>query len=247
MLVESALLFVIGFLAGAINTLAGGGSLLTLPALIFLGLPPHVANATNRIGVFFNAVFAVRGFQSKGYKADRYALYLGLFSLLGAFLGSLIAVDIKGETFNKVLATVIVMVVAFMLFGKQTSIGRPERHEPRHKLWAYLSFFLIGIYGGFIQAGVGYLIMAALSFIHHLPMVKINLIKAFVVVVYTIAALGVFLYNDLIDWPLGLALALGMSAGGWVTSRWSVGIKEKFIRYFVMLTAIAFAIKLFID
>lgn len=241
---EIALLFVVGFLAGIINTLAGGGSLLTLPTLIFFGLPPTVANATNRIGVFFNAIFAVRGFQSKGYKPNRYALYLGLFSLVGAFLGSLIAIDIKGETFNKILAGVIVMVVAYMIFGTKTAVGSDEITSGKHKIWGYISFFFIGIYGGFIQAGVGYLIMASLSFIHHMPIVKINLIKAFVVVIYTLAALGVFLYNDLIDWKLGIALAVGMSLGGWHTSRWSTKVNEKYIRYFVMVTAIGFAIKL---
>lgn len=241
---EVLLLFIIGFTAGLINTLAGGGSLLTLPALIFYGLPPTVANATNRIGVFFNAVFAVRGFQSKGYQPNRYAFYLGLISLIGAFLGSLVAVDVKGETFNKILAGVIVIIVAYMLFGKKTAIGNTERMSGKHKVWGYFSFFVVGLYGGFIQAGVGYLIMASLSLIHHMPLVKVNLIKAFVVVIYTFAAMGVFLYNDLIDWKLGLTLAVGMSFGGWFTSRWSTGINEKYVRYFVMVTAVGFAIKL---
>lgn len=239
------LLFTIGIAAGAINTLAGGGSLLTLPTLIFLGLPPTVANATNRIGVIFNAFFSWRGFQSKGVKADKYAVFLGLVGLIGAYLGSLIAVDIKGDLFNKILASVIVLIVAYMLFGGKHKVDVKEIMTQKSKTFGFISFFLIGIYGGFIQAGVGYLIMASLSFIHHMSIIRINMIKALVVLIYTFSALAVFIFNDLIDWELGLSLAVGMSLGGWLTSRWSVSVNEKYIKYFVMVTAIGFAIKLF--
>ncbi len=244
-LLNVLILFGVGFAAGIINTLAGGGSLLTLPTLIFLGLPPTVANATNRIGVIFNSFFAWQGYRSKGLKADKYALVLGLVSLVGAYLGSLIAIDINGELFNKILAGVIVIIVAYMLFGKSVKAGDVEIHTPRSRIFGFISFFIIGIYGGFLQAGVGYLIMASLSFIHNMSIVKVNLIKAFVVVIYTISALAVFIYNDLINWSLGIALAIGMSVGGWLTSRWSVSVNEKYVKYFVMITAIGFAVKLF--
>ena len=109
----------------------------------------------------------------------------------------------------------------------------------------FITFFFIGIYGGFIQAGVGYLIIASMSFIHNYGMVKINMIKSLTVLIYTLSALGVFIYSGLINWELGLALAAGNGAGGWLPSRWSTKVNEKYIRYFVMVTAIAFAIKLF--
>jgi uncharacterized protein len=239
------LLFGIGLVAGVINTLAGGGSLLTLPALIFLGLPPNVANATNRIGVFFNGLLSWRGYQSKGVKTEPYDLWLGVTSFIGAILGSYIAVDIKGETFNKILAAVIVFIVAYMVFGKSINTGQGTRTDKKSRIIGLITFFFIGIYGGFIQAGVGYLIIASLSFIHHFGMVKINLIKSLTVLIFTFSALGIFIYSGLINWELGIALAAGNGAGGWLTSRWSTNINEKYIRYFVMLTAIAFAIKLF--
>jgi uncharacterized protein len=239
------LLFGIGLVAGVINTLAGGGSLLTLPALIFLGLPPNVANATNRIGVLFNGLLSWQGYQSKGVKTEPYDLWLGVTSFIGAILGSYIAVDIKGETFNKILAAVIVFIVAYMVFGKSINRGQGVRTDKKSKITGLITFFFIGIYGGFIQAGVGYLIIASLSFIHHFGMVKINLIKSLTVLIFTFSALGIFIYSGLINWELGIALAAGNGVGGWLTSRWSTNINEKYIRYFVMLTAIAFAIKLF--
>ncbi len=242
---EILLLLGIGFLAGIINTLAGGGSLLTLPLLIFLGLPPNVANATNRIGVFFNAFFAMRGFKSKGVDIGPYGIWLGVVALFGAALGSFIAVDINGDTFNKILAILIVFIIAYMVFDNKKTGSGYEKMDAKSKIIGYVVFFGIGVYGGFIQAGVGYLIMSSLSFIHNFSIIKINMIKALSVVIYTLSALGIFIFYDLINWELGIALAVGMSLGGWLTSRWSTKINDKYLRYFVMVTAFAFAIKLF--
>lgn len=241
---ELLLLFVVGLAAGVINTLAGGGSMLTLPALIFLGLPPTVANATSRLGVILNAFLALQGYRSKGLRFNTYSLWLGFTALLGAIIGTLIAVDIDGETFNRILALVIILIIAYMVFGRSKKEGEGEVVTKKSKVIGLITFFFIGIYGGFIQAGVGYLIISALSFIHHMGIVKINMIKSITVLIYSFSAISIFLYYDLINWPLGLALAAGNGAGGWFTSRWSVGIDEKWIKYFVMLTAIGFAIKL---
>ena len=245
MITDILLLFAVGLAAGVINTLAGGGSLLTLPALISLGLPPNVANGTNRIGIFFNSVFAIQGFKAKGVKIDRYSYYLGISAFIGAIIGSMIAVDIKGETFNRILAGVIVMIVAYMLFGPKNKGGVEERTDRKSQIAGVIAFFFVGIYGGFIQAGVGYVIMASLTFINRFSLLRTNIAKVVVVLIYTLASLGVFIYEGLINWELGIALAVGNSTGGYLTSRWSVGKGEKWVRYFVMATAIAFAIKLF--
>jgi len=242
---EILILFGVGFLAGIINTLAGGGSLLTLPLLIFLGLPPNVANATNRIGVWFNAFFAMRGFKSKGVDIGAYGIWLGVVALFGAALGSFIAVDIKGETFNKILAILIIFIIGYMVFGNKKAGTGYEKMDTKSKILGFIAFFGIGVYGGFIQAGVGYLIMSSLAFIHRFDMVKINMIKALSVVIYTLSAIGIFIFYDLINWELGIALAIGSSLGGWLTSRWSTKINDKYLRYFVMITAFAFAVKLF--
>lgn len=239
------LLFGVGLIAGVINTLAGGGSLLTLPVLIFLGLSPNVANATNRIGVFFNGVFAIRGYKSKGLEITQYSYWLGIAAFPGAFLGAILAAKIQGELFNKILAGVILIVVAYMLFGPKSFGENAERTDRKSNMIGLIVFFFIGLYGGFIQAGVGYLIMASLSLINRYTLLKTNAAKAVSVLIYTLASLIVFIYYDIINWELGIALAVGSALGGWLTSRWSVGANEKWIRYFVMVTAIAFAVKLF--
>ena len=115
-ILQYGLLIIVGMLAGVINTLAGGGSLLTLPVLIFMGLPPNVANATNRIGIAFQALIGTAGYRSKGVSNFPFNIYLGISALIGSLIGAQIAVDIEGETFNKLLAIIMLFVVAVIVF-----------------------------------------------------------------------------------------------------------------------------------
>lgn len=244
---EALMIMGVGLLAGAINTMAGGGSLLSLPILIFLGLPPAVANATNRVAIFSQNVFAVAGFRSKGVSEFKYSFVLGLSALIGAVIGAKIAVDIRGELFNKILAIVMVIVVLLTISGRFKPKGeKSESTSPASKIIGIVSFFFIGIYGGFIQAGVGFLIMGALSAIHGFSLVKINSMKVFIVLIYTIAALGVFIYEGKVNWLYGIVLAIGNSAGAWFASRWSVEKGDKVIKIFLIVTVIALSIKLWL-
>ena len=109
----------IGFLAGVINTLAGGGSLFTLPVLIFLGLPPHVANGTNRIAIVVQSLSGAVGFKSKGISSFPFNVYLGISASVGAYLGAQIAIDIDAYIFNKILAILMVVVGILILFRQK--------------------------------------------------------------------------------------------------------------------------------
>ena len=128
------LLISIGFIAGVINTLAGGGSLLTLPALIFAGLDPVLANGTNRIGIFIQSITSVAGFKSKGIQPSKFSGYLGISALIGSLIGAQIAVDIKGETFNRILAILMIVIVFFMVFKPKVTLDEiAERIEGKYK------------------------------------------------------------------------------------------------------------------
>ncbi len=141
-LVQFGFLIVVGILAGAINTLAGGGSLLTLPILIFMGLPPNVANATNRIGIVFQAFVGTAGYRSKGVSNFPFNLYLGVAALAGSLIGAQIAVDISGAIFNKVLAVIMLIVVAIIVFKPKTkSLNLPERLTGRYLFYSIVGFF----------------------------------------------------------------------------------------------------------
>jgi len=248
---DTLLLFLlagIGFVAGVINTIAGGGSLLTLPMLIFMGLPPAVANGTNRIGIFIQCITSMAGFKSKGIKPSLFGVYLGLSALIGSIIGAQIAIDIKGDVFNKILAIVMVFVVVFMVFKpKVKTEDLIDRIQGKHLWLSVLAFFFIGVYGGFIQAGVGIFILLALSSINHLSLVKSNAIKVLVVSIYTVGALAIFICNQQIDFLYGFILAIGNAIGGWVASRWAVNKGDGLVKVFLIIMVIAMAIKLWID
>ncbi len=241
---EIVYLVLVGFIAGIINTLAGGGSVLTLPMLIFMGLPPAMANGTNRIGVFVNTIFGVFGFKSKGVAIVKQGFYWGLAATLGSVIGALWAVDIKGETFNRILGFVILFVVFITVFKPKARTLLAERLHGKYFWWSMLAFFFIGIFGGFIQAGTGFFILLVLTQINQLNLVKSNALKLLIVAVYTVAALAIFIYHGQVNWYYGLILAAGQAAGAWLASRWSVKKDDVWIRGFLVVVAIAMAVKL---
>jgi len=243
--IDLIILLAVGFAAGFINVIAGGGSLITLPVLIFLGLPAPVANASNRIGIISQNVFAVAGFKSKGVHAFPYSIYIAISAFIGAIIGAKISVELNEELFNRVIAVVMILVVLMIIFKPlKSGVQEKEKLDPKSMVVGIIAFFFVGIYGGFIQAGVGFFIIAALTSINGFSLVKTNSAKVFVALIYSLSAVGVFVYEDVINWPYGLALALGTSLGGWVSSRWSVKKGDKWIKRILVVVVISMAIKL---
>ena len=239
------LLILVGFIAGFINIMAGGGSLLTLPLLIFLGLPSAVANGTNRIAIFMSAFSANAGFKSKGISNYPFNFYLGFSGLLGALIGAQIAVDIKGELFNKILAVIMIVVVLLIVFKpKIDSVNILERLTGKHLYISMVAFFFIGIYGGFINAGIGFVIMLFLHYYNKLNLVKVNATKVVIVLIYTTGAIITFALAGKINWIYGIFLASGNFLGGWISSRWSVKKGEKAIKAFLVVMVLLMSIKL---
>ncbi len=244
--IKFAIVIASGIVAGFFNTVAGGGSLLTLPILImYIGLPASIANATNRVAIFSQNIFAIAGFKSKGISDFKYGAVLGISALLGAIIGAKIAIEIKGELFNKILAVIMVLIVIQTVI--KSSKPKTENLETtgiKQKIIATIIFFFIGIYGGFIQAGVGFLIIAALTSIHRFSLSKTNALKVFIVLVYTVAALSIFIIEDQINWVYGLVLAIGNSIGAWFASRWSVKKGDKIVGRILIIAVTILAIKL---
>jgi uncharacterized protein len=248
-----AIILVIGFLAGVINVMAGGGSLLTMPLLIFLGLDSVVANGTNRVAILFQNISSIHGFRSMGVKVGWYGVYLGISAFFGAIIGALLAIEIDSALFNKVLAVVMVLVVIMTLINPALKVLKDaegniikltEKLDSKSRILGIGAMFLVGIYGGFIQAGSGLFVMAALTYINHFSLVKSNAAKAVITLAYTLSALPIFIFSNNIEWTQGLTLAGGMSAGAWLASRWSAGSGEKYIRYFMIVAVMAMSVKL---
>ncbi len=239
------LILITGIAAGFINTLAGGGSLLTLPMLIFLGLGSAVANGTNRIAIMVQNIVAILNFRKNGYFDWRLGLLLGIPALVGAIIGSSIAVSLPDQIFNKILAIVMIIILVFTLWQPHKKIKvDKEILSTKRRIIAAITFFFVGIYGGFIQAGVGFIIIASLVLITGMSLVKINSLKVFVVLVYMFSSIGIFIYHGEVNWGLGFTLAIGNGVGGFLGSKFAVTKGDKWIRVFLVIAVIAMAIKL---
>jgi uncharacterized membrane protein YfcA len=237
-------LALVGILAGFLNVLAGGGSLLTLPLLIFFGLPAATANGTNRIAIFCQNVFAITGFKRQGIFPIRLALLCTPPALIGSYIGANLAITVDEMLFRRLLALIMVGVLVFMAIDPMKRFRKPEMPmTPMRLLILVISFFAIGIYGGFVQAGVGFLIITGLL-VHGLDLVRINAVKVLVIFAFTMVALGVFVVHGQVDYVLGLALAVGNSLGGWFASHLAVKKGHEWIKRFVIATVLIFALRL---
>ncbi len=238
------LILITGFAAGIVNTTAAGGSLLTLPVLIFLGLPAAVANGTNRVGIMVQSLSSISVFKRKGMIDMRLASLLSIPALAGCLWGAQIAIDISDLLFRRILAAVLVIVLGITLWDPTRNLRSASSGGWKEKVLLIAAFFFIGLYGGFIMAGVGFFVIAALSLIAGLDLVRSNGQKIFIIGVFTVLALLIFSLNARIDWKTGLVLAIGQGFGGWLGSHLAIQRGEKLIRGFLTAAVIVMAVKL---
>ena len=210
---EIVALIVGGLFVGFINTLAGGGSIISLSILMYvMGLPANVANGTNRIAIVLQTLTASRNFKKQNILDWKKGLKLGLPSVIGSIVGAWIAVDINEELFEKVMAVIMIVMLVFIFYKPQLWLnGQKDLMEKKVSPFMMLLFFFIGIYGGFIHVGIGYLLLIAIVLGAGYDLVKANAIKVFIVLMYVPFSLAVFMYNDQVHYKYGLILALGNS------------------------------------
>ena len=190
-------------------------------------------------------IFATAGFKSKGVFVFPYSLWLGVSATLGAYFGSKMAIDISGEAFKKILSVIMVMVLMTIIFKPKLSKEDKKRElSLREQFLGVLLFFFVGIYGGFIQAGVGFIMLALLSRVQDFSLAKANSIKVFVVLIYTMMALFVFTSAGKINWIFGGVLGIGNATGGWMAGRWSADRPDKTIKMILTVVVCIMAIKL---
>lgn len=243
---QEVVLALVGIVAGFVNVMAGGGSLLVMPVMVFMGLPGPVANGTTRVAILAQNITATAGFRRKGYRDLRLSLTLAACAVPGAAYGALLGTRLEGAWFNRVLAGVMIAVILLMATGpKHSPAVSTARPRTRGRLvLGHGLMVLAGLYGGFIQAGVGFILMAILHRVMGLDLVRVNMHKVFIVGVYTIVALAVFAARGSVLWSTGLVLAAGMALGGWIGSHVAVGKGEKLIRIVLNVALVAMAAKL---
>lgn len=242
---EILLLFGVGIITGFINVMAGGGSTITLPVLIFLGLDSSLANGTNRIGLLFQNIFGILSFKDENVSQIKLSFKLSLFTLPGAIIGAFYATKIDDILFQKILAVVMIGVVITMLIPN--SKGYIEEKISTKMPWAiYPIMFALGFYGGFIQVGIGFLLMLSLHRVLKLSLLYVNLHKVFIVFIYTIPALLIFIFSGNVHWFYGLSLAAGTAVGAWWSAKIAVKKGEGIIKIVLIIAIIIMAVKLFI-
>jgi len=246
-LFQIGLILAAGIMAGFLNTLGGGGSLITLPVLIFMGLPPAVANGTNRIALIVQNIVGVTNFRSKGFFYPKLSFILGVPAILGSILGARVAVSISGELFERILAIVMIVVLVLILTRPEKKFIKEidsENLSTLRLIIAMVAFFGVGLYGGFIQAGVGFIIIVALTLITGMSLVKVNSLKLFIVLIYIISSLIVFIINGKVDFVLGFTLAIGNAVGAYLGSNFAVSKGDKWIRVFLVIAILSMSAKL---
>jgi len=236
---EAILLIVGGTFAGVINSVAGGGSTLTVPLLVLAGVPGNSANGSNRVGVLTSNAAAATSFRRLGVDGLASAIPILAPVVAGSLVGSLAISRLTDETFETVFGLLMIPLIIM-------SIRKPKFRtdgEAWSRTVTLIVFFGIGIYGGAVQAGVGLVLLAALTRAGF-DLVVANSIKVIITFTVTFVALPVFILQGKIVWLPALVLAAGLTAGGWIGAHVAVRGGEKLIRIVMVFASILLAAKL---
>ena len=237
---EIVTLIFVALLAGAINTVAGGGSNLVLPTLMILGMPPEVANATNRVGIFAESVVAISEFK-RHKKLETFDLKAILIPMgIGGLLGSLAAAFAPPDILKPLLiGTMICMSLLILL--KPAVVAPPsgtEVRRVRETPAAWIGLLAAGFYGGFVQAGVGFLLLASIAGTLRYDIVRANAIKLVCTFVFTFVSLAIFIWQDQVAWFEGLILSIGYVAGAYFGVKLAVYTDPKVLRWFLFVATL---------
>ncbi len=239
------LVIFIGILTGFINTLSGSGSLISLPILMFIGLPPHVANGTNRVGILFQNLVGTANYHRQKVLEVPMGIKVAIPAILGSIAGAFVVLEMSERAVEISVAVVLLLMLIPLWFKPKQWLEGKDLSEKKHNvILRWVIFFIIGMYGGFIQAGVGIFLLAALVLNAGYDLVKANALKVFINLIFTPFALLVFILQGQVDWGVGLTLALGNAIGAYLASRWSVAWGPAFVRYVLVVVIIGSGIKL---
>jgi len=242
------ILILSGILVGFINTLSAGGTIVSIALYLAIGMPSQGANAVNRVGVLLQDAFGSALFLKQGLFKIKEVFPYALPVMLGALLGALVAVSISEKIFSFCLGIILLVMIIFLFIQEKQN----DKDERKLSLKQYMLFFPIfvgiGFYGGFVQAGTGFLLIAALSMILGYDMIKTAAAKLFIMFLYTVVAITVFFAKGGVDmdyWLYGLIHSLGMIIGTWIADRYALKKGERLIRIVIIFVIIITALSLF--
>lgn len=232
---EALLLLLAGGVAGFLNVLSAGGSMLTLPALMFMGLDSATANGTNRVSIVLQSVSAAWKFRRSGHNEWRLALRLSVPTVIGSLVGAWLATLVGDAVFRWLLIGIMVLMSVLMLMPMRSGVQTRRLESGTLDKPLVLALLLIGFYGGFIQVGVGILFLVLLHRVLHFDLIQVNILKVLIILIYTLPALGVFIASGNVHWGYGLVVALGSMVGAWLGAQVSLGANgARWIRFFTL-------------
>jgi len=238
-----ALLILVGLITGFINIFAGGGSLLSYPLLILLGLPVPIANGTNKLGLILGGFTGSVNFIKKGHITFKEVLPVIPISLIGVFVGSKLSIEMDETIYSSILAVVMIVILAVIIF-KPHKLLKPGTGK-KNNLGLILSFAFIGFYAGFIQIGMGYLVIAVLSLSTDFSLLKITAYKVFIAGFFFVTVSEIiFIFYGKVNFLYGLFLGVGNAAGSYIGSNLAIKNGEKIINPILVISVIVMSIKI---
>jgi len=240
--IEIAVLIFSGLAVGFINTLAGGGSVISLSVLMLMGLPAPVANGTNRIAVTIQTLTAATVFKRQKVLDLKKGTILGIPSAIGSLLGAYIAVDINEAMFEKAFAVIMLVMLVFVFYNPDKYIyGKQHLVDKKVTPLQWVIFFILGIYGGFVHVGIGYFLLAALVLNAGYDLVRANAVKVLIVLMYMPFSFLVFLWMSDINWTYGLVMMIGSVTGAFIASHMAVKRGIKFVKWSIVVVTVFMA------
>ena len=241
---QLALLVLVGIIAGFLNVMAGGGSMLVLPIMVFMGIPGNVANGTNRIAMLAQNLTAVTTFYKKGISNFKLSITLGLCALPGAIIGAYLGTQVDGKNFNLILAGVMIIVMVMMIFAPKPQEGSEYGMSRNRMVLGHFLMLFVGFWGGFIMAGVGFIMLAVMNKVMGIDLVSSNAHKVVIEIIFTIFALAIFASQLQLLWLAGLFLGLGNAIGGWFGAHYQTEKGSDAVRKILYIVLVVFIIKL---
>jgi uncharacterized protein len=234
--IEVTALILSGLLVGFINTLAGGGTIISLSLLMFMGLPANVANGTNRIAVVVQNFVAVRSFRQQKLLDMHKGFVLAIPTVIGSIIGAYIAIDLNEKIIEKSIAVVMIFMLFFILYKPQKWLkGHEELRAKPVSIWIMILFFFIGIYGGFIHVGVGYFLLAGTVLGAGFDLIRANAVKNLIVLAYAPFTLIIFMWQGQVNYSYGLVHSIGNIFGAYLATKFAVNWGTNFVRWVIII------------
>lgn len=250
---EWILLFGAGVLGGILNSIAGGGSFITFPALMFVGVPPITANATNTFAACAGYISGTYGFRQDIGQSRKALLPIVIFSLMGGGLGAYLLLTVSEQQFVVAIPWLLLFATLLFLFGSKINqwTSHFAQSASLHPIWSFITLSIllvvVSAYGGFFNAGLGVVVLSYLVLAGYNDINQMNGLKLLISSCVSIIAIVIFVIDGSIDWPRGIAVLLGTLSGGYVAARVSRKVEQHYVKGFVALSSVAMTLFFFVD